>query len=497
MRRTLIAATTALTVFIGSAASADGTVDSTATAPTISLKAASNEVLPGSVADDFGINLGGFGSDLFREPGAAKGEYWVITDRGPNNDVVYKGLDLKGFPVPSYSPIIMRIQVDGAAIVIKEKIAVQSKAGVGVTGLPNVSGYDDTGTAVDAKSYLGFNVNGLDTEGIVRVKDGSFWAVEEYGPSIVHIARTGVVLKRFVPKGWAGTGTDYPVVDSLPGILLKRKVNRGFEALALTPDGKSLFIGLQSPLLNPDKATGNASLATRILKFDLAAESVVAEYAYTFEPIAVVDPTLTKVSELKVSAMVALDSNTLLVQERTDNSFLVAMIQPTDANNILGSDLDDTATRPALEAYPTATASTLMQRMLSKQIVYRSVGVTGMPGKVEGMAVVDATHLAFINDNDFSFRYDTVTASVVAGTTPTQLVVVALAATLPTTPDAVAAAIVAAEKAEVARQAAAAKAAAKAAIKAGAKCATAGQASGTLICKRSGKSNVLTWQKRK
>lgn len=482
MRRSLIAATAAFAILIGGTATADVVVESTATAPTIPLRAAANEVLPGSVADDFGINLGGYGSDLFREPGAAKGEYWVITDRGPNNDVVYNGLDLKGFPVPSYSPMIMRIQVDGGAIAIKEKIAVQSKPGVGTTGLPNIAGYDDTGTAVDAKSTLGFNVNGLDTEGIVRVKDGSFWAVDEYGPSLVHIAKSGVVLKRFVPKGWAGTGSDYPIEDSLPGILLKRKGNRGFEALALTPDGKSLFIGLQSPLLNPDKATGNVSLATRILKFDLATAKVVAEYPYTFEALTVVDPTLKKVSELKLSAMVALDASTLLVQERTDNSFIVTMIRPTEENNILGSDLDDPATKPSLESFPAATAATLLQRMVSKQIVFRSFGIAGVPSKIEGMAVVDKQRLTFINDNDFSFNYDTVTARVIPGAVANQVIVVALASELPTTPDEVVAAIAAAAK--------------KAAVKAGAKCTKVGLVSGSLVCKRAGKSNTLVWVKR-
>lgn len=483
MRRTLIAAMAALTLLAGGVANATPVVESTATAATISLKAASNEALPGSVADDFGIALGGFGSDLFREPGAPQGEYWVITDRGPNNDVVYNSLDLKGFPVPSYSPIIMRVQVSGTAIVIKEKIAIQSRPGVGVSGLPNVAGYDDTGTAVDAKSLLPFNVNGLDSEGIVRAKDGSFWVVEEYGPSLVHIAKNGVVLKRFVPKGWTGRGADYPVEDSLPGIFLKRKANRGFEALALSPDGKSLFIGLQSPLLNPDKATGNASLVTRILKFDLAGQKVVAEYAYTFEPLAVVDPTVKKVSELKVSAMVALDTQTLLVQERTDNSFVVSMVRVSEEHNILGSDLDDPATTPSLEAFPAASAKTLLMRMLSKQVIFRSVGIAGIPGKVEGMAVLDSQRLAFINDNDFSFSYDTATARVVPGTTPTQIVVVTLDAPLPTTPDAVAASLQAAAR--------------KTVVKVGAKCIEVGEVSGSLVCKRSGKSSVLTWQKRR
>jgi len=401
--------------------------------PAEGLAAASNAALPGSVKVDDGIKLGGFGSDLYRIPGA-KGEYWVVTDRGPNNDTVMAdGSAGLGFPVPDFSPLIMKIKVSGGSASIVEKIAIQAVKGVGVTGLPNVPGYDQIPTT-PAGAPINYNVNGLDTEGVVRTKNGDFWLVDEYAPSVIQVGADGVVKNRFVPKGWKGTGTGYPVTASLPEVLLTRKPNRGFEALALTPDEKFLFIGLQSPLLNPDKKTGDASLQTRILRMNLATKAIDAEWIYKFEAPEVVDPTTTKPADLKLSALVALTSNILLVQERTDNSFIVAQVALNPAQSILGGAFD-TSAAPTLESLkPTDAAVTSM--LPFKTVIFRSTTVPEMPMKVEGMAVENANTLAFINDNDFAFVYDTKAKVIVPTGVPTKFLYVTLAQSLPTTPDA-------------------------------------------------------------
>ena len=115
----------------------------------------------------------------------------------------------------------------------------------------------------DAKSPLAYDPNGLDTEGIVRAPDGSFWLVNEWGPSLVHVSARGKVLTRYVPEGLKLTGADYPVVEALPGVLLHRKTNRGFEGLAQLPGG-DLVMAVQSPLSLPDEDAGAASLTARL-----------------------------------------------------------------------------------------------------------------------------------------------------------------------------------------------------------------------------------------
>lgn len=405
----------------------------------IALKEASNKALAGSVADDFGVQLGGMGSDMFRTPGAKAGEYWVVTDRGPNVDTTLPtGGGATGFMVPSFSPLIMSIKVDGAKVNVLETIAIKTAAGQGVTGLPNLLGYDAIPSdlkGVTANSL--YNLNGLDVEGLVRTANGNFWIVDEYAPSLALIDSKGVLLERWVPEGWAGAPTSYLVNKTIPKIYLKRKANRGFEALAMTPDESTLFIGLQSPLLNPTKTEGDASQMTRILRFDIATKKFTGEFIFPFEAPNMVDPRSTKASDLKLSALVALDKETLLVQERTDLSFLLSTIKIKESANILNSKWGLDTTSPSLETWPVQKPEGVAELItqMEKRIIFDSLAIPSMPNKIEGVAVLDDRTLTFINDNDFNFTYDKTSGLAVAGPVATQILTVKLPAPLPNFPD--------------------------------------------------------------
>ena len=84
--------------------------------------------------------------------------------------------------------------------------------------------------------------------------------------------------------------TDYPVAAVLPAIYTKRKVNRGFEGLALAGISKLLRCAPQVPWLNPDKKIGEESRNTRLIVFDIPSEKVIAEYAYRFDVAKDFDP---------------------------------------------------------------------------------------------------------------------------------------------------------------------------------------------------------------
>jgi hypothetical protein len=216
----------------------------TATLGDIPLGAFSNALLPGTVDDDRGVDLGGIGSDIY--PAGRKGEFWTVTDRGPNGQIKVDGKKRRTFPVPGFDPAIVKIRVSGDTVKVLDAIPITTSWGKPVTGLPNQEGRDEAPYSYDAQKPLPYNPNGLDTEGIVRSADGSFWLVDEYGPSLVHVSARGKVLTRYVPKGLPLTGADYPVVEALPSVLLHRKVNRGFEGLALLPGG-DLVMAVQSP----------------------------------------------------------------------------------------------------------------------------------------------------------------------------------------------------------------------------------------------------------
>ena len=412
---------------------------STAKFDTVALKEISNKAIPGSLADDFGVQLGGMGSDIFRTPGAKAGEYWVVTDRGPNVDTVLPtGGGATGFMVPAFSPLILSIKVDGSKVTILNQIAIKTSAGQGVTGLPNLLGYDAIPS--DLKGVTSdslYNVNGLDVEGLVRTANGNFWIVDEYAPSLALLDSKGVLLERWVPEGWTGSSTSYVVNKTIPKIYLKRKANRGFEALAITPDESTLFIGLQSPLLNPTKTEGDASQMTRILRFDIATKKFTGEFIFPFEAPSVVDPRSAKASDLKLSALVALDKETLLAQERTDLSFLLSTIKIKESANILNSKWTLEATAPSLETWPVQKSEgvTELIAQMEKKVIFDSLAIPTMPNKIEGVAVLDDRTVAFINDNDFNFTYDKTTGLAVPGSNATQILTVKLASALPTFPE--------------------------------------------------------------
>jgi hypothetical protein len=214
----------------------------------------------------------------------------------------------------------------------------------------------------------------------------------------VHVSARGKVLTRYVPKGLGLTGTDYPVVEALPSVLLHRKTNRGFEGLAQLPGG-DLVMALQSPLSLPDGDAGDASRTTRLLRFSPKKKAVTAEYAYRFDPVNVVDPSEDDTSELKISSVVAVGGDRLLVEERTDKAARLQLVRLTRHANILGGAYDDDRTSPSLEQLDDPEASGVP--VLRKQLVVDLGKVEGVPGKIEGIARVDHDTLALVNDNDF------------------------------------------------------------------------------------------------
>jgi hypothetical protein len=371
-------------------------VTRTANLGDIPLGTFSNALLPGTVGDDRGVDLGGIGSDIY--PAGRRGEFWTVTDRGPNGQIKVDGKKRRTFPVPGFDPAIVKIRVSGDAVKVLDALPITTSSGKPVTGLSNQAGRDEAPYSYDAQTPLTYNPNGVDTEGIVRFADGSFWLVDEYGPSLIHVSARGKVLTRYVPKGLNLTGTDYPVVEALPAVLLHRKINRGFEGLAQLPGG-DLVMAVQSPLSLPDSDAGDVSRTTRLLRFSPKKRAVTAEYAYRFDPVNVVDPSEDDTSELKISSVVAVGRDRLLVEERTDKAARLQVVELTRGANILGGPWDSDTTSPSLEQLADPAASGVP--VLAKRLVVDLGTVAGVPGKIEGIARVDHDTLALINDNDF------------------------------------------------------------------------------------------------
>ncbi|HEX9832079.1 MAG TPA: esterase-like activity of phytase family protein, partial [Mycobacterium sp.] len=402
------------------------------TLPFIAIKDFQNAVLPGSVTNDRKILLGSTGSDLWQGPNDPKDEFWLMTDRGPNGQVRINGANRRTFPIPTFSPMILRVKTEGETIRILETLPILGQSGKSVSGISNIKDYDETPYDVTGKNELPLNPSGIDPEGLVRTKAGEFWIVEEYSPSLMRLDRSGKVLKRYIPEGIKLAAADYPLVPAFSPIFGKRKINRGFEGLAISSDEKTLYIVLQSPLLNPDRKTGNNSRNTRVMVFDVASEKVTAEYVYRFDTAKEFDPDpKMKPNEMKLSAAAYVNPTTLLILERTDGVAKIFSVDLSTATNILNSKWNDPQTVPTLESLENPATENVA--VLPKTLVVDLSKFENMPEKIEGLVILDRNTIAVANDNDFDTaenKYDADGNNIGKGT-KNQVIVISLAKQLP------------------------------------------------------------------
>jgi hypothetical protein len=166
----------------------------------------------------------------------------------------------------------------------------------------------------------------LDPESIKISNDGlSVFISDEYGPYVYQFARgSGERLRSFrLPDSFAvipntttntetgNSGTD--TQNSNNSRLAGRVANKGAEGLAITPDGRTLVIALQSALIQ-DGGTGANGAFTRIVAIDIGSGTVKAQYAY---PLFATKPgKYTTISEI-----LALNDHQFLVDERDGKGF--------------------------------------------------------------------------------------------------------------------------------------------------------------------------------
>ena len=242
------------------------------------------------------VTAGGYGSGLSPVPGAP-GEYYGVTDRGPNVDGVVT--NSKVLPVPGFSPAIGRFKlVNGQAVLQGAPLTLKAADGTPYTG----NGLGDLFYALDGTVLQGAP-NGYDSEALVAVEDGTFWVSDEYGPFLTHFDATGRQTFRVSPAD-----------GTLPVELAHRLSNRGMEGLALTPDGKMLVGMMQSALDQPDLGGADCTKIAplRIVTYTLAT-GALHEYLYLLQ-----DPNTN--NKVSVSELTAVSNTTFLVDER-DNQF--------------------------------------------------------------------------------------------------------------------------------------------------------------------------------
>jgi hypothetical protein len=353
-----------------------------------------------------GINLGGF-SGLAHIPSDPDNVFYTLTDRGPNQTVTGQAR----FPIPTFTPTIVKIEVVNNAITILQQIPLKLPQGTDpitgtqfISGVSNIAGLDEAPFDPNGNP-LPFDPYGLDTEGIAyNPHTNTFWLSEEYRPSLVEVSRDGTILQRLIPQGQASlfvNPTNIPVFDVLPADLGKRGQNRGLEGVAITPNGKFLYTAIQSTLLNPNNSVASTSRVLRIVKLDLSTLEPLSEFAYLTPVVSGVNQ-----NNIFISDMVAINEDILLVDERDNQVKLknIVRIDVGQATNILG------------QTYQGKTPEQMTEQELQQAGVVSPTRTVildlldfGYPfAKVEGLTVI-GNKVFVVNDNDFQIGSTDVT----------------------------------------------------------------------------------------
>jgi len=209
------------------------------------------------------------------------------------------------------------------------------------------------------------------------------------------------MIARHVPTGTETdySGAPYDVAGSLPAIIAKREANRGIEGLAVSPDERFLYFIMQNPLANPDSAAFRQARNSRLFKIERATMKVVGEFVYALDdPQSFRRDPSSKQSDPRISEMMAIGLDRLIVLERTEKTTKLHEVELAGATNILGTRWDDATTLPSLEM---SDASKVGIVSLTKALRLDTADLPQVVGKTEGMALLGDGSLALINDDDF------------------------------------------------------------------------------------------------
>ena len=361
---------------------------------------ASDPAILFSTKEGVKVYNGGYGSAVAVDP-AAPDVFYMLTDRGSN--VAGQAANSIIIGKPDFAPQIGKFRLKDGKLVLEQIIELKNANGIKLNGLPNPIGMGASGeTAYDLNGQIiAASADGIDSEGLVRAADGSFWISDEYGPHIAHFDASGKTIERINPFG-TGTGG-----RKIPAVFANRRANRGMEGLAITPDGKTLVGMMQSPMYNPSKAATAASVVLRILTFDIST-GATKQYVYLMD----------NVSLTGVSDIVAVNSTTFLTLER-DGLYGGAATNPAAVKKVYkidlasATDISDPSNGANGKLYGGKTVEELNNTagLTAAGVVPVTKTLTldllkDLPNvyphdKAEGLAILPGNILVISNDDDF------------------------------------------------------------------------------------------------
>ena len=141
---------------------------------------------------------------------------------------------------------------------------------------------------------------------------------------------------------------------------------------------------------------------------------VIGEFVYALDdPRSFRRDPSQKQNDVRISELMAIGSDRLVVLERTEQTTKLYEIELAGATNISSTRWDDPATRPTLEQSDLAAAQIIP---VSKTLRLDTADFPQIVGKTEGMALLGNGELAIINDDDFGITGGRTQIVVLRGT---------------------------------------------------------------------------------
>ena len=301
--------------------------------------------IPASKLDAFGDTFGSVSglqiSNWKLGANGYTGSFLVLPDRGYNSGAVYSDYRARVQQVDfSFSPYTGA----GSLSSTQSQLTLNYMGGSLIReagGTANTTGALPTSSAA---LQVGSITSGIvpttaggkiafDAEGVALFKDGSGYITDEYGPNIYYVkdGQIGAVINppaSAMPRTAGGSLTftissnGTSAVDPTSG----RRSNQGMEAVAITPDGNTLFTMLQSATMQDSVSGGQNRQFTRLYKYDVSQSRenplLTAEYVVELPRFNDTKADQTGLVPNKVAAqseMVALDGERLLLLARDGN----------------------------------------------------------------------------------------------------------------------------------------------------------------------------------
>jgi len=224
----------------------------------------------------------------------------------------------------------------------------------------------------------------VDPESLVAMPDDTFWVGDEIGPWLLHFSVDGELLAAPVELPDGALSVDHPRVIARAA-QPKIEHSRGFEAMDLAGDNKTLVTILEGPV------AGDPPKSLRVQRYDtVAGKWLPGTLIYELDP-----------DTVSVTDMSRIDGNRFVVIERDDLEGDAAK-----AKRVYSIDLDKALSSKDMAAKP--LAKKLVIDLLSIGNAHGLVESlpAGMPFRFpyltpESIQVLDRKHVVVVNDNNY------------------------------------------------------------------------------------------------